>query len=152
MKSKHADSVGFAVETAQELAEPLPTPPQRLGEGAMRYWAPIVNSKRRTAWTESDLLQACQLARDYDAVETLTEELERDGHILTRESGSRYANPASALLDKAARRIILASRALQVHAIATTGKTDHQGAKNEAARQIAQDIRQADSTLIPRLQ
>lgn len=143
----HADATDFAIQTAAELSDPLPTPPQRLSEGALAYWPAIINSKRRSAWTDSDLLLACQLARDFYAVETLTEELEQDGHILERASGGRYANPATALLDKASRRIVMNSRALQVHAIATTGKTDHQGNKNEAARDLAKDLSNSSSLL-----
>lgn len=145
-----AESARFALEAAKSLAEPLPEPPQQLSEGARRYWASIIGSKRRLAWSDNDLLLACQLARDYDAVETMTATLDEEGPVLTRASGLQYPHPVCNLLDKANRRIILSSRALQVHSIATTGRTEDQGNKNEASRTMASKINDA-SDLIKRI-
>ena len=141
-----ADGIQFAVETAASLNEPLPTPPQRLSDGAMRYWGSVVDSKRRAAWTDSDLLLACQLCRDYDAVDSMTADLEEQGDVLERASGMKYPNPLHNLIDKATRRILLATRALQVHSRATSGKTEGQVNKNETARNLKQTF--SDNTLL----
>lgn len=144
------ESSQFALETAKSLAEPLPEPPQRLSEGARRYWPAIIGSKRRLAWSDNDLLLACTLARDYDAVETMAATLNEEGPVLTRSSGAQYQHPVCNLLDKANRRIVLTSRALQIHSIATTGRTEDQAKKNETARTIASQINAA-SDLIKRI-
>jgi hypothetical protein len=125
-------------------------PPQRLDDAALQYWPAIIGSKRLSAWTDADLLLACQLARDLAAIESLSEQLANDGHVLTDAKGKKYAHPAANLLDQATRRTVTTSRALQIHAIATTGKTDHQGKKNETSRGIANKLNEADNELIPR--
>lgn len=145
-----AEGIPFALETAQALAEPLPTPPQQLSEGALRYWRNIIESKRRSAWSDNDLLLACQLARDYDAIDTMTETLDAEGPVLTRPSGAKYQHPLCNLLDKANRRAVLTSKALQIHSLATNGRTEYQSDKNEAARTIAQQS-DAPSHLIKRI-
>lgn len=146
----HCDTPAFAVETAKALAEGLPNPPQALDDHAAKFWPSIVGSKRPTAWTESDLHLACQIARDLAAIEQLTEELQRDGRTLEDPKGKKYAHPAANMLDQAVRRAAATARAVQIHAIATTGKSDHQGKKNEAARDLAAKMASADSDLIPR--
>lgn len=146
-----SDSTGFAVNEAKALAEPLPLPPQRLDDAALQYWPAVVNAKRRTAWTDSDLLLACQLARDLAAIDDLSADLEKNGRVLLDNKGKRYGNPAANLLDQANRRIISTSRALQVHALASTGRVIDQGKKNEAARTIAAKIDAADDDLIARV-
>ncbi|UCV27000.1 hypothetical protein [Ferribacterium limneticum] len=95
------------------------------------------------------MILACLLAKDLAALESLAEELANDGHVLTDNKGKKYAHPAANLLDQATRRTVTTCRALQIHAIATSGKTDHQGKKNETARGIAAKIDAADD-LIPR--
>lgn len=144
----HFDSVEFAVSTAKDMAEPLPTPPQRIDDAAMAYWPAVINSKRRSAWTESDLLVACQLCRDYAAVEALSADLEQDGYTLMDGKGKKYPNPSARLLDAATRRIHAGVKTLQIHALATQGKSDHQRGKNEAAREIQKSV-SALSDLIP---
>jgi hypothetical protein len=144
-----SDSTAFAVDAAKALAKPLPEPTQPLDERALAYWPAIIQAKRLNAWTGVDLALATALARDLGAIETLSEELERDGHTLTDGKGKRYAHPAANLLDQAMRRTVLTTRSLQIHAIATTGKTDHQGKKNQAARELAGKLDNVHD-LIPR--
>lgn len=145
----HADSVAFAVLQSKALAEGIPTPPEPLDEHALHFWPVIYQSKRPTAWTPSDLVQACQLCREYSAINALSEDLARDGHVLEADNGRRYANPAARLLDGATRRAVILARALQIHAVATVGKTDDQGKKNAAAREMSAAIDTA-SDLIAR--
>ena len=132
-----ADSTAFAVSTAKALAKPLPEPTQHLDELAMKYWPAIIGAKRISTWTGVDLALATALACDLAAIELLTAELATDGHVLTDHRGKKYGHPAAAMLDQATRRTVLTCRTLQIHAIATTGKTDHQGKKNAEARDIA---------------
>lgn len=131
------DSTAFAVDTAKALAKPLPEPTQALDDRAMKYWPAIIGAKRISAWTGVELALATALASDLAAIEMLIAELATDGHTLTDAKGKKYAHPAAGMLDQASRRTILTCRTLQIHAIATTGKTDHQGKKNTEARTIA---------------
>ena len=142
-----ADSIGFATSTAKSLAKPLPEPTQPLSDAALKHWPNIIKAKRLSAWTGVDLALATTLARDLAAMESLSVELESEGHVLTDAKGKRYANPAGILLDQATRRTVLACRTLQIHAIATSGKTDHQGNKNAASREIAGRMKDAHSLI-----
>jgi hypothetical protein len=146
----HCDSVSFAVDEAKAMAEGLPKPPQPLEADSLQYWPAIIGAKRLTAWTDADLLLACQLARDLAAIQSLSDELATDGRILTDHRGKKYAHPAGALLDQATRRVTTTARALQIHAIATTGATDAQGKKNETFRNLAKKM-DKDDDLIPRV-
>ncbi len=132
----HANSTKFMLDEAASLAEPLPEPPRRLSDEAREFWATVIDSKRRSAWTESDLVVACTLCRDLALVERLSEQLDTEGPTLENKEGRRYPHPAGTLLDSTQRRILATCRQLQIHANATTGKTDHQGTKNAAARDL----------------
>ena len=139
-----SSSTRFVTATAATLAEPLPTPPQTLDDHAMRFWRPTIESKRREAWTESDLLAACQLCRDLAAIEILSEELSANGYIIETERGKRIANPAARLLDAATRRLMYLQKHLQIHSLGTNGKTDHQVQKNQVARDLAKKLNASD--------
>lgn len=146
----HADSVGFAVAEAKRLRKGLPEPLQALDDDAKAYWPIVVNAKRLTAWTESDLALAAGLACDLAAIDALRQQLADEGNTLKDNRGKLYAHPAANLLDQATRRTIASARALQINAVATTGKSDHQGGKNEAARKLKDQLNGA-SDLIKRI-
>ena len=136
-----ANSLKFEQQQAAALAEPLPEPPQRLSDAALAFWPTIVSAKRRTAWTDSDLVIACGLCRDLALINECAAELARDGLTLVNaQSGRRYPHPATTILDATQRRVLATTRTLQIHAGATTGKTDHQGQKNEKARELARKL------------
>ncbi|WP_291986370.1 hypothetical protein [Candidatus Accumulibacter sp. ACC007] len=90
------------------------------------------------------------LALDLATIDELTADIARDGQILTDNRDRKYANPATTLLDRTTRRAANTARVLQVDAGSTTGKADHQGKKNEAARDLAQKI-EATPDLIARV-
>ena len=144
-----ANSLKFEKEIAATLAEPLPEPPQRLSAAARAFWETVVSAKRRNAWSDSDLTIACALCRDLALVDQLAAELEADGPTLTNKDGRRYPHPASTILDATQRRVLATTRSLQIHAGATSGKTDHQGQKNEKARELAEKLGNVRD-LIPR--
>ncbi|NMG56855.1 hypothetical protein [Aromatoleum aromaticum] len=74
----------------------------------------------------------------------LQKEIADHGPVLVGDKNRRYSNPAYNLLDQAQRRILAATRGLQIHSVATQGKSDHQGQKNEKAREIAAQLEAAD--------
>ena len=139
------------MEAAAGASMPTPPPPQRLDDHALRFWESTVNSKRRSAWTDSDLLSACQLCRDLAAVEILSADIEQEGYTLIDGKGKKYPNPAARLLDAATRRVLATQKHLQIHSLATNGKTEAQPNKNEAARAIKANVSTMNS-LIPQPQ
>ena len=133
----HSNSTKFAIDEAAALAEPLPAPPRSLSPAALEFWPIVIDAKRRSAWTDSDLVIACNLCRDLDLVEKLNARLDAEGYTLVNEdSGRVYPHPASTMLDQASRRVLAATRSLQIHSLATGGRTDCQPNKNAASRQI----------------
>lgn len=146
MSKIDANSTRFAAIAAQEASMALPEPPVHLDADALAFWEDVIRSKRVTAWTPSDLLIACSLCRDLALVEELQKEIAEHGLVLVGEKRS-YSNPACNLLDQAQRRILAATRGLQIHANATQGPSHHHGQKNTAARDIAAQIEAADDLI-----
>lgn len=134
-----ADGTQFAINTAADLASPLPEPLFPLSERGMKYWPIIIGSKRPEAWTESDLFLAGNLAEDYGEVERLRTIMQRQPPLIPIEGkkGRFVTHPALELIGDIQARIISTCRALQIHALATVGLTHHQRGKNQAARELA---------------
>ena len=122
----------------------MPAPPLPLSDEAAAFWPTILAAKRRSSWTDSDLLIACSLCRDLALMERLSREIEVDGPTLENKDGRYYPHPACTILDATQRRVLATARQLQVHAVATQGKTDHQGTKNAAARELQGKLSAAD--------
>lgn len=137
----HSNSTKFAMDEAAAMGEPLPEPPRKLNAAALEFWPIVINAKRRSAWTEADLVLACALCRDLALAEKLNDQLDKEGLTLVNEdSGRVYPHPASSMLDQASRRILAATRGLQIHSKATSGRTDCQPNKNETARTMRRDL------------
>lgn len=132
------NSRDFHFIEAQKRAEPLPSPPLKLKDAALQFWPVVINAKRRSAWTDADLVLACSLCRDLALLEKLADQIDDEGPTLVNdESGRCYQHPAAVMLDATTRRTLATARQLQIHSIATTGKTDHQAVKNETVRRDA---------------
>lgn len=142
-----SDSTQFLLDQAAALAEPMPAPPLELSVDALRFWPTVYEAKRRNAWTDSDLLIACSLCRDLALVERLAREIEVDGPTLENKDGRLYPHPAGTLLDAAQRRILATTRSLQIHSIATGGRTDTQPHKNAAARDLQGKLAEVSSLI-----
>ncbi|WP_156480689.1 hypothetical protein [Thauera humireducens] len=150
-RKPRADGTKFAVETAADLARPLPEPIFPLSDRAQKYWPVIVNSKRREAWTESDLFLAANLAEDYGELERLRKLMATQAPLIPGTGKRKFdKHPVLLVIDDVQSRIISTCRALQIHANATVGLVHHQREKNQAAREIAQAIEAADDDLIAR--
>lgn len=131
------------------LLSPCRPRPRTLTRERSTIGRPSSGAKRRIGWTNVDIALASTLARDLGTIEQLSEVLAREGHVLTDACGKRYANPAANLLDQTTRRAANTARAIQIHAIATTGRVQDGAKKNEAAREITAQV-SAASDLIAR--
>lgn len=149
-RAPRSDGSKFALATAADLALPLPEPLFELSERGRKYWPIVINSKRREAWTDSDLFQAAGLAEDYGELERLRTLMQKQSPLVQVKEKKYEPHPALKLIEDISARIVRTCRALQIHAIATVGLTHHQRDKNQAAREIATAIDNADDDLIAR--
>lgn len=125
----------FAREAAAEACEPFPLPPQKLDDAALHYWPHVLAGKRLSYWTSNDLVVACQIARDYAAMELLSEDIAEHGHTFTAR-GRQYPNPSVRILETVSTRIARNLRLVQAHSVATNGRIEGQRTKNAVAREI----------------
>ncbi len=139
------DTAKAAVQAAQNAAQPPIVPPAcvTLRPGDHPFWERIVQSKARDNWTDVDLVSAAQLARAQADIETLQATVDAQGYIVEGK-----INPAAQMLETLVKRAVALTRVLQVHAIATVGRSPDTA---DAARLERQARQQADDDLIPRL-
>ena len=149
-RRQRSDSARAAVAATQAAAlGPLPPPAHiRLREGDLPYWNEIVQSRQRSSWTGVDLAQAGVMARAQADIERLQREVEDEGETITAANGCPIINPKAKLLETLSKRVTSLSRALHVHALATSGRPEDAAKNAELERQARQD---ADDDLIPRL-
>lgn len=115
------------------LRTPLPKPPEHihLPDDCMAHWWAIVGTKAADAWTAHDLEYAAELARCQADLERLRGEIRAEGDIIDGK-----LNPKRRLEDQLVQRAIRLSRLLQVHALATQGRSGDQTTRNKAARKL----------------
>ena len=129
-KRIRSDSTKAALQAHQNAAcEPLEPPPYvTLPEPCEPFWRGIVTSRARDLWTETDLVQAVNLARVQYALESA--EVGSDEHA------------------KLTRLAMALARAVAVHPTATAGRAANQAGANELERAARAE---QDDELIPRL-
>ena len=123
--------------TAGEMMrDGLPEPPEhiRLPDEARPFWWSVVGAKSPDAWTPADLELAAELARTKADLERLRREIREEGDIVDGK-----VSPKRKLEETLVARSIRLSRTLQVHAIATVGRSGDQRQRNQAARD-ARDV------------
>lgn len=125
-----SDSAKAAVQAHQNAAQAPIEPPSyvTLPEPCKPFWQAIVTSRSRDLWTDTDLVQAANLARVQFAIESAT--VGSDEHA------------------KLTRLAMALARAVAVHPTATTGRAADQVNANTAEREARQDD---GDELIPRL-
>ena len=129
-KRTRADSAAYAAQAHQNAAQAPLEPPGyvTLPEACRPFWNAIVTARARDLWTETDLVQAANLARVQHAIETAA--IGSDEHA------------------KLTRLAMALARAVAVHPTATAGRAADQANANGAEREARS---QADDELIPRL-
>lgn len=144
-KRARTDTAKAAVQAAQNAALPPLEPPAcvSLRPGDRPFWERIVQSKARDNWTDVDLVTAAQLARAQADIEALQAMVDVDGYVVDGK-----INPAAQMLETLSKRTVALSRVLQVHALATVGRS----ADAVGAAKLEREARQQpDDDLIPRL-
>lgn len=140
-----ADSAKAALKAAQNAAAGPIEPPASvtLREGDRPFWDAVVTSKARDNWTDVDLVTAAQLARAQADIERLQQQVDTEGYVIDGR-----INPAAQLVETLSKRAIALTRVLQVHALATVGRSADTVKANQLERQARDQI---DDDLIPRM-
>ena len=114
----------------------LPEPPDHIDLPAetMPFWWSVVGAKAADSWTPPDLELAAELARTKADLERLRREIAEEGDIIEGK-----ISPRRKLEESLVTRAIRLTRALQVHALATVGRSGDQRQRNQAARD-ARDV------------
>lgn len=144
-KRARTDTAKAAVEAAQNAVLPPIEPPDciTLRPADRPFWDRIIMSKARDNWTDIDLVTAAHLARAQSDIEALQRQIDIDGYVVDGK-----INPAAQMLETLSKRAIALTRVLQVHALATVGRS----ADAVGAAKLERDARQDDDDdLIPRL-
>lgn len=142
-KRQRTDTAKAAVNASQNAALPPLKPPAcvKLRPGDRAFWNRIVNSKARDNWTDVDLITAAQLARAQADIEQLQKQVDDEGYILDGK-----INPAAQMLETLSKRTVALTRVLQVHALATVGRSADAAASATLERQARA---KPDCDLIP---
>lgn len=142
-KRARTDTAKAAIKATQNATLPPIDPPTciNLRPADRPFWDRIITSKARDNWTDIDLVTAGHLARAQADIETLQKQIDIDGYVLDGK-----VNPAAQMLETLSKRAIALTRVLQVHALATVGRS----ADTVDAAKLERDARQNDDDeLIP---
>lgn len=135
-KRQRSDTIAGAVSSYQGASRLFEPPAHvRVPDAARPFWFSIVQARAADRWNEADLEVAAELARCRATIERLNLELEDESDIITNAKGTQVVNPKHSLLETLTRRMVALSRALQVHAEATQGKSRDQVKQNKAQQQ-----------------
>ena len=155
-KAPRRDSTAGRVAKIRAVAgaEPIEPPPhvtlREPGEpegnvyGDRVYWDEIVASRARENWTNPDLVKAAQLARCLADIERVQRAVDDEGDTIVNTRGTRIVNPLHSLLETLTRRSLGLSRALHVHAEATTGQARKEKAPKKAQEKAEKAVKVAN--------
>lgn len=131
-RSVRADSAAGQKAAVSAAISPEIKPPQHvtLRKADLPFWSAIVRARARDTWTDVDLTKAANLARCQADIEAIQKKVRREGDIIVNSRGTQIVNPLHSLLETLTRRELALSRAVHVHAEATTGKSE------DAARKL----------------
>ena len=144
-KTAPANSIDEQGKLFRAAVRALPEPPEDLTEADLPFWDKIILAKRIDSWTTTDLIFAGILAHTMASIRSLQSDIRKEGDIVDGKKNARHD-----LLDMFVRRSLAISRTIQVHALATSGRSGDQARKNSLARE-ARDTGDDDEGLIPGL-
>ena len=145
MKRKNPTDTTTEAGTLMRAVPPEPPAHVHVPEEAMPHWRSVVSAKAPDSWTPADLSLAGELARTFADLENLRRGIRAEGDLI----GGKV-NPLHKLADTLTTRAIRLTRLLQVHALATQGRSGDQSKRNKAAREARDTAENAgDDPLIP---
>jgi hypothetical protein len=145
-------------KTALAVLQGHPQPPAHIKvlKKHLPYWNNIVKARPIQLWTDSDLEMAAHLCIIKFELVRQQNIICKEGYVLERDNGSKYANPRHEVIEKLARRAIALSRVLHVHAQSAVGRHDDLGRYRDEEKEMAEtlkneygDIPGLDPDLIP---
>jgi hypothetical protein len=144
-RRQRSDSAAAALTAHKNAAMGPIKPPKHvaLRAGDRPFWNAIVTSRARDTWTDSDLTMAGNLARSQADIERLQIQLDEQGYVIDGK-----ANPLAQLVETLSKRAVSLSRVLQIHALATVGRSADAAKALSNERQARE---QEGDDLIPRL-
>ncbi|MEX0624569.1 hypothetical protein [Saccharospirillum sp.] len=141
MKRKNPhNSTTETAKAFQDTAEGLIQPPPHVNLRSQDWphWESVTTAKARDAWTTADLEIAAQLARTMADIPRLRSEIDIEGDTIVQPgTGNTVVNPRHKILDAAVKRSITLTRLLQIHPLATQGRSADQAGRNQAQRQTS---------------
>ena len=135
-----SDTTADAIDLHSALSQGDIQPPVPLADAVLPYWKSIISAKDRRSWTPADLEMAAELARTKHRIERLSLELETEPDVIENDRGTLVIHPKHRLLDTLVKRSLSLSRTLQIHALATQGRSADQRTRNDAARSAADTL------------
>lgn len=135
------DTVSGALEATQDAMTAPHEPPQgaELAAADRPFWEALMATRARRLWTPADLHLAAQLARYLRRTQELEAQVEQEGAIYRDQHDTPKAHPAVKMSQDLSRQCVAIARLLQVHPLATAGRSENQTARNEANRNASRD-------------
>lgn len=145
----NSNTATAAIAAAKAVAEPIPSPPAhvRTLPCHLPFWEDIIASRARTEWSKTDYVIAAQLARCQYDIETHTDLLNGEGHIIENQRGTPIMNPRHTILEQLARRQMAMMRSLAMGgALPGKGRADLDTARKleRGAAQARNEIQDDD--------
>ena len=124
MKRQRCDSAAGQIAAFHGAATPV-EPPEKLKVAEMKIWHEITATRARQDWTPADLRHAVNLCRTFVLIEKLHKTLAR------AESPEKVVGQ----IEKLTRLSLSMSAKLQIHALATVGRSADAVQRNTAQRE-----------------
>lgn len=131
-----SDSAEAAIQAAQNVALGPLAPPDyvTLRPQDKPFWAAIMAARARHTWDDADLVTAATLAKAQADIQTLQEQVDRDGYIVEGK-----INPAAQMIETLSKRVTSLSRLLHTHAEAKLGRARDNGKTLALEKEAAED-------------
>lgn len=141
-RSIRSDSTKGKAAAVKSAVEPVLSPPShiKLRDADLPFWESIIRARARDTWTDVDLAKAANLARCQADIERIQSEIDAETDIVINSRGTQIVNPKHSLLETLTRRELALSRAVHVHAEATTGKSEDAAKKLQVEREAVKSV------------
>ena len=105
-----------------------------LKDNEIPFFRSIITAKAVEFWNDSDIEIAASLARLKASVDELQRQAKDEPPVIENVQGNAVINPIHKLISEYTAKIVLLTRLLHVHCLATTGQSKDQGRANQEHR------------------